>query len=119
MVENKEIMAKNIKFYMELKRVNSSEVCKALGIKQNTFSNWINAKIYPRIDKIEMLANYFGVKKSDLVEDKPKVFKDDELRRTMDLSFEECLIIECYRSSADQIKEAAKRLLAYYEKIGK
>ena len=35
-----------------------------------TFSDWINAKTYPRIDKIELLANYFGVLKSDLVEDK-------------------------------------------------
>ncbi|EJE4540903.1 transcriptional regulator, partial [Staphylococcus pseudintermedius] len=31
-----------------------------------------NAKTYPRIDKIELLANYFNVNKSDLVEDKTK-----------------------------------------------
>lgn len=35
-----------------------------------TFSDWINAKTYPRIDKIELMANYFGIEKSDLVEDK-------------------------------------------------
>ena len=64
MLGNKEVMAANIKRYMEIKDVNSADVCKALGFKQNTFSNWINAKIYPRIDKIEMLANYFDVSKS-------------------------------------------------------
>ena len=38
--------------------------------KPSTFSDWVNAKTYPRIDKIEMLANYFGINKSDLIEDK-------------------------------------------------
>lgn len=68
MNENKEIMAKNIKHYMSVLDVNATEICKDLGIKQNTFSDWVNAKTYPRIDKIEMMANYFGVSKADLVE---------------------------------------------------
>lgn len=71
MVENREIMAANIKYFMEQKKVNSMEVCRALGFKQNTFSDWINAKTYPRIDKIEKMANYFGITKSDLVEERP------------------------------------------------
>ena len=69
MLGNKEIMAKNILYYMEINRVNSSEVCRALGFKQSTFSNWLHAKIYPRIDKIEKMANYFHITKADLVED--------------------------------------------------
>lgn len=78
MVENKEVIAKNIKRYMELRGVNSAEVCKALGFKQNTFSNWINARIYPRIDKIEKLANYFNVSKADLVEEYPVVISAND-----------------------------------------
>ena len=35
----REIMASNIKKYMGIKNVNSSDVCKALGFKQNTFSD--------------------------------------------------------------------------------
>ena len=30
----------------------------------------MHARTYPRIDKIEMMANYFGIEKSDLVEKK-------------------------------------------------
>ena len=71
MTENKQIMAKNILYYMNKRNVTASDVCKACGFKQNTFSDWVNAKIYPRIDKIEIMANYFGVSKSDLVEDIP------------------------------------------------
>lgn len=67
---NKEIMAKNIRYYMELNRVTQTEICQALGFKMPTFSDWINAKTYPRIDKIEIMAQYFGIEKSDLVEDR-------------------------------------------------
>lgn len=41
-----------------------------LGFAYTTFSDWINGKKYPRIDKIEMMANYFNIAKSDLVESK-------------------------------------------------
>ena len=65
---NKAIMAENIKYYMEKKNKTRNEICDDLGIKYTTFSDWVNGKKYPRIDKIEMLANYFGIEKSDLVE---------------------------------------------------
>lgn len=66
---NKETMAKNIKHYMAQAGVSSIDMCKVLGVPQSTFSYWLNAKTYPRIDKIEKMANYFGIKKSDLVEE--------------------------------------------------
>lgn len=69
---NKEIMARNIKYYMDLHGKTRNEICEALGVKYTTFSDWVRGNAYPRIDKIEMLANYFGIEKSDLVEDKNK-----------------------------------------------
>lgn len=66
---NKEIMAQNIRRCMQDAHVTQTDVCNTLHIPMPTFSDWINAKTYPRIDKIEMLANYFGVSKSALVED--------------------------------------------------
>lgn len=80
MVENKEVMARNIKKQMDKKGVNAAEVCRALGFKTNTYSNWLNAKIYPRIDKIEMLAEYFGVSKAALVEDAQEMILTDKER---------------------------------------
>ena len=66
---NKEIMAKNIKRLMELRGKDRNDICKDLGFKYTTFTDWINAKTYPRIDKIEMMAKYFGCSKADLVEE--------------------------------------------------
>lgn len=67
---NKETMAKNIRYYMNVHNVNQTEICHTLGIKMPTFSDWVNAKTYPRIDKIELIANYFGISKADLVEER-------------------------------------------------
>lgn len=66
---NKKIMAKNIRHYMAINNVTQTQVCNTLGFKMPTFSDWINAKTYPRIDKIELMANYFGITKADLVEE--------------------------------------------------
>ncbi|MCT7671169.1 MAG: XRE family transcriptional regulator [Lactobacillus iners] len=65
---NKEIFSQNLKYYMYKYGVDRNALCDTLGFKYMTVSDWINAKTYPRIDKIEILANYFNIKKSDLVE---------------------------------------------------
>lgn len=75
MLGNKEIMAENIRHYMEINRKTRNQICDDLGFKYSTFSDWVTGEKYPRIDKIEILANYFGIQKSDLVEkhvDSPK-----------------------------------------------
>ncbi|HEM3202754.1 TPA: helix-turn-helix transcriptional regulator [Streptococcus suis 8830] len=81
---NKEIMAENIKYFMDKKGVDRNQLCADLDLKYMTVSDWINAKSYPRIDKIELLANYFGVSKSDLVE--PRNSPTKEPIPTIDLS---------------------------------
>lgn len=65
---NKEIMAQNIQRLMEKHGKDRNDICRDLGFKYTTFTDWINGNTYPRIDKIELMANYFNVSKSDLVE---------------------------------------------------
>jgi phage repressor protein C with HTH and peptisase S24 domain len=45
-------------------------MAQMLGFKYTTVRDWINAKTYPRVDKIEIMADFFGVEKSDLIEAK-------------------------------------------------
>jgi len=65
---NKQIMAENIRYYMKKKQIGRRDLCEALGFKYSTVTDWLNAEKYPRIDKIEMMANYFRISKADLVE---------------------------------------------------
>lgn len=69
---NKKIFAKNLKYYMELNKKTRYDIAKITNVPYSTVSSWCNGLFYPRIDKIEMLANYFNILKSDLVEDKEK-----------------------------------------------
>lgn len=66
---NKEVFSKNIKKFMEINNVDRYKLAEALDIKYTTLSDWINGKIYPKIDKIELIANYFNVSKSALIEE--------------------------------------------------
>jgi len=67
---NKKTMSNNLKRYLRINKVSRTQLSENLGISYSTISDWVNGKSYPRIDKIEMMANYFGINKSDLVEDK-------------------------------------------------
>ena len=75
-MDNKSVFAKNLKQQMELKRKTRRDVCAALGFSYYTFSDWVNGKKYPRMDKVEMLADYFGILKSDLIEEKTEEHKE-------------------------------------------
>ena len=69
-MNNKNIFAMNLKRYMQEKEKSRKEVSEAIGVSYYTFSDWVNGKKYPRMDKVERLASYFGILKSDLIEDK-------------------------------------------------
>ena len=78
-MNNKSIFARNLKYYMDLNNKSRNDLCDALGFSYYTVSDWVNGKKYPRMDKVEMLANYFGILKSDLIEEKEKPVTDDGL----------------------------------------
>lgn len=70
MAWSKEVLAKNLKYYMESRGKTQKELSEIVGVSAPTVNEWLKAKKYPRIDKIEVMANYFGILKSDLIEDK-------------------------------------------------
>ena len=55
---------------MNLYQKSRNDICKDLGFAYTTFTSWETGVNYPRIDKIEMIADYFHIEKSDLIEDK-------------------------------------------------
>lgn len=66
---NKEIFSRNLRRYIEKSGRTQKEIAEEVGVGQSTFTDWVKGRIYPRMDKVEKLANYFGIQKSDLVED--------------------------------------------------
>ena len=68
-IGNKEILSKNLIYYMDKVGKNQKELSEIVGVSPKTLNDWVKGKKYPRIDKIETLANYFGILKSDLIEE--------------------------------------------------
>ena len=67
---NAQILGRNLRKYVDQSGKLGKDIASAIGVAPATFSEWMNGKKYPRIDKIEMLADYFHIQKSDLIEDK-------------------------------------------------
>lgn len=67
----KEVFSKKLKYYMELNNKTQADLINDLGVSSSTISNWCTGLKLPRMGKIQMLADYFHINKSDLIEEMP------------------------------------------------
>lgn len=117
---NKKIMSKNIKRLMDEKDVSPKEMSKALKVPYTTILSWLKADNYPRIDKIEAMAAYFGVLKSDLIEEKMTEEKEKDndiladiiVRMRMDEEFHDA-VVSLYRLDPGRVKGVKEMLNAF------
>ena len=80
-IGNKEVLAKNLKRFISKSGKDRSQI--AVDLSYSTLTDWINGKKYPRINSVEKLADYFGVSKSDLIEDFEEIKKDNDRLTTI------------------------------------
>lgn len=73
MGNQRQILSKNLKRLIKSKGIDQKQLAEHLGISEMAVSNWVQGNKYPRISNIQKMADYFGVKKSDLIEDKENV----------------------------------------------
>ena len=64
---SREAFVANLRLHMAKKQKSRKEVSEAIGVSYFTFSDWCNGKKYPRIEKLEALADYFGISVPDLI----------------------------------------------------
>lgn len=67
---NRKTFAENLTMYIERSGKTKKEIADDLGFPYSTFNEWTTGKKYPRMKNIEILANYFHIQKSDLIERK-------------------------------------------------
>jgi transcriptional regulator with XRE-family HTH domain len=65
---SREIFSRNLVRYLENSGKTQREVANAVGVSYGTFCDWTKGRTYPRMDKVQLLADYFNIRKSDLVE---------------------------------------------------
>ena len=62
------IFQQNLKYYMEQKGKNVTDLSNDLSLSYSTVNDWYNGVNYPRPDKIKLLAEYFNISTGDLTE---------------------------------------------------
>lgn len=82
-IGNKETMSKNLKYYIAKSGKDRRELAELWGFPYSTVTEWINGRKYPRIDRIEVMADYFGILKSDLIEERTEEHR--EMKRKNDV----------------------------------
>lgn len=68
--EQKKIFSNNLYALLARAGKTQKEVADALNILPTTFNTWCTGAALPRMGKVQILADYFGIKKSDLLEDR-------------------------------------------------
>ena len=75
-IGNREVLAKNLAYFVERSGKTQKEIAEIVGVSKSTFNDWMKAKKYPRIDKIEILADFFRILKSDLIEERTEEHRE-------------------------------------------
>lgn len=70
--QHKKIFSKKLNYYMTLNHKQQDDIVNDLGINKSTISTWCRGIKMPRANSIQMLADYFNINMSDLLEDKEK-----------------------------------------------
>lgn len=75
----REIFPEKLKYYMSVNGKTRNDLVHDLGLKYTTIRDWEIGNTIPRMDKVELLANYFRCNTADLLEDKKEPAISGEL----------------------------------------
>lgn len=68
--KQKAIFSENLNSYIAKSEKTQLEIAKSIGVSPQTFNTWCKGVAIPRMGKVQALADYFNINKSDLIEDK-------------------------------------------------
>ena len=95
-------IGKNIKRLRESHDLTQAELGKIAGVTDKAVSTWENGSADPRMGAVQKMADYFGIKKSDILDDDPS---SSAPAPEADLSADEQQLVDTYR----ELNEIGKR----------
>jgi len=66
----KKIFSENLRYYMSINNKSQIDLINDLKLNRSAVSTWCNGTRLPRMDKVDLLAKYFGITQSDLLEER-------------------------------------------------
>lgn len=109
--DQKKIFAKNLNRYLSINNKTQKEVADAINVSPQTFNTWCQGIALPRMGKVQRLADYFSINKSDLIDEKSdlnEIYSPDFFVSLS--SIEKQILIE-YRNSDTYTQDLVQRVL--------
>ena len=94
-----------LKRLMEHNGISQIYIAEKLGVSKQTVSDWVNGKKFPRVDKMQQLADLLDVLMSDLYSEKEPDEWDRFILNQNPLSNDEVVLLQGYRALPDQGKQ--------------
>ena len=110
------LFSKNLNYYLNKNEKTQLDLANHLGVSTSAVSAWCRGLKTPRMDKVDAMCKYFGIKRSDLMEDKSvesvSYYLNDETAAVAQEIFEkDKVLFDVYKSSDKD------RLIAYANKL--
>ena len=67
--QQKMIFSNNLTTLLQEHDKTQKEVAEAINVSPQTFNTWCKGIALPRMGKVQLLADYFNIKKSDLIDE--------------------------------------------------
>ena len=72
--KQKLLLSSNLSRLIEERNLKQAEIAEYIGVSPQTFNTWVKGIAFPRMGKVQKIADFFNVPKSYLIEEHP----DDE-----------------------------------------
>ena len=123
--KQKKVFSENLKHYLSVNDKTQKELADGIGVSPQLVNTWTQAKNIPRMGKIDRIAEFLHIRKSDLIDEKTFQYEIGKLVESIKrddgvdyvLSDEEKNLVMEWRDIDDQTKEMIKRILAYGNKL--
>lgn len=113
-VPNRIIFSKNLNYFLTKSGKSQKDVCEDLNFSSSTVSDWFSGKKYPRIGTLQILADYFNIKKSQLIEERTVDYLVLNEPASYYLSDSEDILLQLYR---DLDKDNKSKLIGYAQAL--
>jgi len=70
------VIAKNLKRIAYEHQKTQADIARELNLTQSTVSSWMLGTRIPRMDKIDMLCNYFNCSRVEIMEENPTIHRE-------------------------------------------
>lgn len=121
--EQKKIFSKNLNKYLSLSNKTQKEVADSIHVSPQTFNTWCQGIALPRMGKVQLLADYFSINKSDLIDEKDTFepgnhyYLNDETREIAQEIFEKPGLRSLFKAARDLPPERLKAHIDFIESL--